>query len=82
MRVIAPDVCIFIQKVPASSVNVFRPGSTAPAAILYDVAENFQKRAPKADENIRSIRPDLAKAVDDLLTQLGENGSRIGRENY
>ena len=56
---------------PASSVNIFRPGSTAPAAILYDAAENFQKRAPKADENIRSIRPDLAKAVDECIDAAG-----------
>ena len=71
IRVIAPDVCDFIQKVPTSSVNVFRPGSTAPAAILYDASENFQKRAPKADENIRSIRPDLAKAVDECIDAAG-----------
>lgn len=71
IRVFAPDVCDFIQKVPASSVNVFRPGSTAPAAILYDASENFQKHAPKADENIRSIRPDLAKAVDECIDAAG-----------
>ena len=67
VRVLAPDVCDFIQKVPPSSVNVFRPGSTAVSAILYDAWENFSKRAPKADENIRSIRPDLAKAVDECI---------------
>lgn len=71
IRIIAPDVCDFIQKVPASSVNVFRPGSTDAAAILYDASENFQKRAPKADENIRSIKPDLAKAVDGCIDAAG-----------
>ncbi|KAI5121711.1 hypothetical protein M0805_002104 [Coniferiporia weirii] len=71
VRIIGPDVCDFVQKVPTSSVNVFRPGSTAPAAILFDAWENFQKRAPKADENIRSIKPDLAKAVDECIDAAG-----------
>lgn len=71
VRVISPDVCDFIQKVPASSVDVFRPGSTAVSAILFDAWENFNKRAPKADENIRSIRPDLAKAVDLCIDAAG-----------
>ncbi|KAL5523006.1 VPS16 [Sanghuangporus sanghuang] len=71
VRILGPDVCDFVQKVPVSSVNVFRPGSTAPAAILFDAWENFQKRAPKADENIRSIKPDLAKAVDECIDAAG-----------
>ncbi|EJC99299.1 vacuolar protein sorting-associated protein 16 [Fomitiporia mediterranea MF3/22] len=71
VRILGPDVCDFVQKVPSSSVNVFRPGSTAPAAILFDAWENFQKRAPKADENIRSIKPELAKAVDECIDAAG-----------
>lgn len=71
VRVVSPDLCDFIQKVPASSINVFRPGSTAPAAILFDAWDSFQKRAPKADENIRSIKPELAKAVDECIDAAG-----------
>lgn len=93
VRVIGPDVCDFIQKVPgtdhstcsacrilfshcisacsAASVSVFRPGSTSPAAILYDAWENFSNRSPKADENIRSIRPELAAAVDEMIDAAG-----------
>lgn len=71
VRILGPNVCDFVQKVPVSSVNVFRPGSTAPAAILFDAWENFQKRAPKADENIRSIKPELAKAVDECIDAAG-----------
>jgi vacuolar protein sorting-associated protein 16 len=48
-------------------VSVFRPGSTSPSAILFDAWENFHKRSPKADENIRSIKPDLAAAVDEVI---------------
>lgn len=71
VRIIGPDVCDLVQKVPASSVNIFRPGSTAPSAILFDAWESFQKRAPKAHESIRGIKPDLAKAVDDCIDAAG-----------
>ena len=55
----------------ASSVSVFRPGSTSPSAILYDAWENFTRRSPKADESIRSIRPDLAAAVNECIDAAG-----------
>ncbi|KAI0077381.1 vacuolar assembling/sorting protein VPS16 [Panus rudis PR-1116 ss-1] len=71
VRVLGPDTCDFIQKVPASSVSVLRPGSTSPSAILYDAWEHFSRRSPKADENIRSIRPDLAAAVDECIDAAG-----------
>ncbi|KAM5537634.1 hypothetical protein V8D89_008712 [Ganoderma adspersum] len=67
IRVIGPDTCDFVQKVPVSSASVFRPGSTSPSAILFDAWENFSRRSPKADESIRSIRPDLAAAVDECI---------------
>ncbi|KAH9941720.1 vacuolar protein sorting-associated protein 16 [Epithele typhae] len=67
IRIIGPDTCDFVQKVPTSSVSVFRPGSTSPSAILFDAFENFSKRSPKADEMIRSIRINLATAVDECI---------------
>ena len=57
---------------PGSSEKVFRPGSTSPAAILYDAADQFDKRSPKADESIRSIKPDLASAVDVCVEAAGQ----------
>ncbi len=56
----------------ASSVSVFRPGSTSPSAILFDAWENFSRRSPKADENIRSIKLDLASAVDEIIDAAGQ----------
>lgn len=50
---------------------VFRPGSTSPSAILYDAWEQFTKRSPKADESIRSIRPELATAVNQCIEAAG-----------
>ncbi|KAF8068755.1 vacuolar assembling/sorting protein VPS16 [Lyophyllum atratum] len=71
VRVMGPDVCDMIQKVPSSSTSIFRPGSTSPSAILYDAWESFTQRLPKADESIRSIRPELAAAVDECIDAAG-----------
>lgn len=56
----------------AATLSVFRPGSTSPSAILYDAWENFAHRSPKADESIRSIRPELAAAVDECIEAAGQ----------
>lgn len=56
---------------PASTVSVFRPGSTSPSAMLYDAWESFSQRSPKADESIRSIRPELASAVNECIDAAG-----------
>ena len=53
-------------------MSVFRPGSTSPSAILFDAWENFNNRSPKADENIRSIKLDLAAAVDEVIDAAGQ----------
>jgi len=52
-------------------MSVFRPGSTSPAAILFDAWESFTQRSSKADESIRSIRPDLAAAVNECIDAAG-----------
>ncbi|TFK21145.1 vacuolar protein sorting 16 isoform 1 [Coprinopsis marcescibilis] len=72
VRISSADVCDLIQKVPSSTMSIFRPGSTTPSAILYDAWESFTNRSPKADESIRSIRPDLAKAVDECIDAAGQ----------
>ncbi|KAL0062112.1 Vacuolar protein sorting-associated protein 16 [Marasmius tenuissimus] len=72
VRVVSQDSCDLIQKVPSSSLSIFRPGSSSPAAILYDAWESFSRRSPKADESIRSIRPELAAAVDGCIDAAGQ----------
>ncbi|KAJ3845575.1 Vps16, C-terminal region-domain-containing protein [Lentinula raphanica] len=72
VRIFGADVCDLIQKVPASTLAIFRPGSTSPAAILFDAWENFSQRSPKAHENIKSIRPELAAAVDRCIDAAGQ----------
>ncbi|SPO38788.1 related to vacuolar protein sorting 16 [Pseudozyma flocculosa] len=67
LRVISSDRHEFLQKVPDVSMQVFSPGSSDPAALLFDAAEQFAKKSSKADEAIRAIRSDLAGAVDTCL---------------
>ena len=62
---------IMLIVVVASLVSIFRPGSTSASAILYDAWGQFSKRSPKADESIRSIRPELAAAVDECIDAAG-----------
>jgi hypothetical protein len=69
---LAQSTEININRYTASSLSIFRPGSTSPAAILFDAWESFSRRSPKADESIRSIRPDLAAAVDVCIDAAGQ----------
>ncbi|KAF9114225.1 hypothetical protein BGX27_011427 [Mortierella sp. AM989] len=80
IRVISSEKCEFLQKVPDVTENIFKIGSTAPAAMLYDALDHFEKKSPKADENIRSIRPELSDAVEACIEAAGhETDSQIQR---
>ncbi|CAG8544325.1 9832_t:CDS:10 [Racocetra fulgida] len=57
--------------------EIFKIGSTAPAAMLFDALEHFDKRSPKADENIRSIRTELADAVDACIEAAGHEFNQV-----
>ncbi|KAL8276676.1 hypothetical protein RQP46_010944 [Phenoliferia psychrophenolica] len=70
-RIISSENCEFLQMVPQSSQDVFRPGSASPSAILFEAADLFDKKSPKADEYIRNIRPDLVGAVDTCIDAAG-----------
>lgn len=54
------------------TLSIFQPGSTKPASILYEALEHYQRKSPKADENIRVIKPDLAEAVDTCIEAAGQ----------
>ncbi|CAG8500529.1 11622_t:CDS:10 [Diversispora eburnea] len=51
--------------------EIFKIGNTVPPAILFDALDHFEKGSPKADENIRIIRPVLADAVDTCIEAAG-----------
>jgi hypothetical protein len=71
MRIITNQTCEFMQRVPFVTEEIFKIGSTAPAAMLYDALEHFEKKSPKADENIRSIKNELSEAVDACIEAAG-----------
>ncbi|KAI7862783.1 Vps16, C-terminal region-domain-containing protein [Spinellus fusiger] len=71
MRIISNDKCELLQKVPAANEEIFKIGSTSPAAMLYDALDHYERKSPKADENIRSIRPELIDAVDCCVEAAG-----------
>ncbi|KAI8601749.1 Vps16, N-terminal region-domain-containing protein [Dissophora ornata] len=71
IRIISSEKCEFLQKVPDVTESIFKIGSTVPAAMLYDALESFEKKIPKADENIRSIRLELSDAVEACIEAAG-----------
>ena len=75
IRILTSDVCDFVQKVPDSTADVFRLGSTSPASVLLDAIEQLEKRSPKADDNIQLIRSDLDVAVDICIRAAGQEYS-------
>ena len=69
-RICRDQSCLLLPDAD-STLAVFSPGSTHPAAILYDALDHFERKSPKADESIRSIRPELANAVDTCIEAAG-----------
>ncbi|KAJ1660490.1 Vacuolar protein sorting-associated protein 16 [Dispira simplex] len=72
VRVLSNHYCEFYYRIPTATEEVFKIGSTSPAAMLYDAYEYYEQRSPKADENVRTIRPQLHEAVDVLVEAAGE----------
>lgn len=72
IRVMTSEVCEFLQKVPEASEEVFRLGSPSPAAVLLDAIHQLEKKSPKADDNIKLIRPNLDEAVDVCVRAAGQ----------
>lgn len=75
IRIITNDVCEFLQKVPDESEEIFRLGSTSPAAILLDALDHLEKKSPKADDNIQLIRSNLDEAVYTCVRAAGQQYS-------
>ncbi|KAI8328235.1 Vps16, C-terminal region-domain-containing protein [Chlamydoabsidia padenii] len=71
VRITSNDKCELLQKVPAATEDIFKIGSTSPAAILFDALDHHEKKSPKADEYIRSIHVELAEAVDSCIDAAG-----------
>ncbi|PIA41558.1 hypothetical protein AQUCO_02200179v1 [Aquilegia coerulea] len=71
VRILSNTSMEFLHIVPASTVSIFKIGSTEPAALLYDALDLFDKRSAKADENLRLIRNALPEAVEACIDAAG-----------
>ncbi|KAJ3089792.1 hypothetical protein HK102_005491 [Quaeritorhiza haematococci] len=71
VRIISNEKCEFLQRVPVATESIFKIGSTAPGAILYDALDHFERKSPRADENIRSIKLELGDAVSACIEAAG-----------
>ncbi|KAK4792732.1 hypothetical protein SAY86_023167 [Trapa natans] len=67
VRILSNSSMEFLQRVPDSTVSIFKIGSTSPASLLYDALDHFDKRSAKADENLRLIRSSLPEAVETCI---------------
>jgi hypothetical protein len=71
LTVSSTDTNISLPAHADATLAVFRPGSTHKAAVLLEALENFEQGSPRANEGIRSIKPDLASAVDVCIEAAG-----------
>ncbi|EMR10340.1 hypothetical protein PNEG_01594 [Pneumocystis murina B123] len=71
VRIITNDKCEFLQKVPDVLENIYGRGKNSYGAILLESIEHFEKKSSKANENIQSIKPYLAEAVDECINAAG-----------
>ncbi|XP_078167947.1 vacuoleless1 (VCL1) [Carex rostrata] len=72
VRILSNSSMEFLHLVPESTVSIFGIFETMePSAILYDAYDNFERRSAKADENLRSIRSLLPKAIKGCIDAAG-----------
>ncbi|XP_052210322.1 protein VACUOLELESS1 [Diospyros lotus] len=71
VRILSNTSLEFLQRVPDSTVSIFKIGSTSPAALLYDALDHFDRQSAKADENLRLIRSSLPEAVEACIDAAG-----------
>ncbi|KAJ6953935.1 protein VACUOLELESS1-like [Populus alba x Populus x berolinensis] len=71
VRVLSNTSMEFVQRVPDSTVSIFKIGSTSPASLLFDALDHFDRRSAKADENLRLIRSSLPEAVEACIDAAG-----------
>eukprot|EP01118_Nematostelium_gracile_P020450 TRINITY_DN9916_c0_g1_i1.p1 TRINITY_DN9916_c0_g1~~TRINITY_DN9916_c0_g1_i1.p1 ORF type:complete len:794 (-),score=201.81 TRINITY_DN9916_c0_g1_i1:37-2124(-) len=71
VRILSNTKTEFLHKLPDCTEHIFKIGSTHPAAMLYDAQDHFDKKSPKADENIRSIGDQLQMAVNACIDAAG-----------
>eukprot|EP00891_Asterochloris_glomerata_P007024 jgi/Astpho2/7024/e_gw1.00107.12.1_t len=67
VRILSDEQHELLRRVPDAQVDVFRIGSTAPGAMLFDARQLFEQREAKADAALRAIASRLPEAVATCL---------------
>ncbi|ANZ74579.1 BA75_00210T0 [Komagataella pastoris] len=62
----------FLSRVANFTEETFRIGSTKASAILLDSIDQLDRHSPKADENLRIVKPNLVEAVDNCIRSASE----------
>jgi len=75
LRIFSATKCEFLQKVPAAVEDVFKIGSEAPSALLYDALAHYKRGSPRAYENVKMIKAELVEAVDGCIEAAGHEFS-------
>ena len=56
VRILSNTSMEFLQRVPDSTVSIFKIGSTLPAALLYDALDHFDRRSAKVSHSCMQNR--------------------------
>lgn len=56
VRILSNTSMEFLQRVPDSTVSIFKIGSTSAAALLYDALDHFDRRSSKVSHFLFAIR--------------------------
>ena len=78
VRILSNTYMEFLQRVPDSTVSIFKIGSTSPAAMLYDALEQFDKRSAKVivvmnGRNITSYKLICSKCLNEQIISSGRS---------
>ncbi|XP_071942390.1 vacuolar protein sorting-associated protein 16 homolog [Antedon mediterranea] len=72
LRIIGTQTHEMLQRVPTVVEDIFKIGSMAPGAMLYEASREFhEKKSEKADEYIRMIQDQLPRAVQQCIQAAG-----------
>ncbi|KAK9815234.1 hypothetical protein WJX72_000416 [[Myrmecia] bisecta] len=71
VRIVSNETHELLRRVPDCLVDVFRPGSTEPGALLFHARELFDAHNAKADEVLRSIAGSLPEGVATCVDAAG-----------
>ncbi|KIY95564.1 Vacuolar protein sorting-associated protein 16 [Monoraphidium neglectum] len=71
LRVVTEATHMLLRRVAEPLLQVYRPGSTAAAATLWDARDLYDSGSARADRLLREIQPQLQEAVEACIEAAG-----------